>query len=76
MKLRKRQPSFHSDAATLKAPKFLPGDPVILDDGTNARVDFARSDGQVCILLESGKREWVHEDVLRWPASFQPSRRR
>lgn len=66
----------HSDAAALQPPKFWPGDPVMLDDGTSAKVEYARSDGLVCITLPSGRKEWLHEDVLQWAPGFQPTRRR
>jgi hypothetical protein len=67
----------HSDEATMQPPKFLPGDPVVDAEGTSGRVEFARHDGQVCVVWDhSGRREWVHEDTLQWPANFQPARRR
>jgi hypothetical protein len=70
------RPHRPSDAAELKPSRFLPGDPVILDDGTSARVEYARSDGMCCLTLPSGKKEWVHEDVLQFAPGFQPTRRR
>jgi hypothetical protein len=76
MAKKKWKPHFHSDEATVQPPKYWPGDPVMLDDGTHAIVEYARRDGQVCLMLPSGRREWQHEDCLRWPASFQPTRRR
>jgi hypothetical protein len=78
MKLRKRRPRLPSNEATLKAPRFLPGDPIIsVDDGTPGRIDFSRSDGTCCVTWDdSGKREWVHEDVLNFAPGFAPVRRR
>jgi hypothetical protein len=72
------KPTRHRDEATMQAPKFLPGDPIVaVDDGTPGRVEFARHDGQVCVVWDhSSKREWCHEDVITWPANFQPQRRR
>jgi hypothetical protein len=68
----------HSDAVDLQPPKFLPGDPVIsIDDGTAGKVEYARHDAMCCVVWDgSGQREWLHEDLLRWPADFQPVRRR
>ena len=60
-----------------RAPKFLPGDPVIDDeDGASGRVEFSRADGMCCIVWSTGSREWVHEDSIQWPPDFEPSRRR
>jgi hypothetical protein len=77
MTKKKWKPHVHSDAATLRPPKFLAGDPIVdIGDGTSGRVEFARHDGQVCVIWDhSSKREWCHEDTLAWPASFQPLRR-
>ena len=62
----------------VQAPKFLPGDPVVaLDDDSTGRVEYARHDGQVCVVWDhSSLREWVHEDEIQWPPGFQPTRRR
>jgi hypothetical protein len=76
MKLRPRKPRLFSNAQDAKPPRFWPGDPVLLDDGTSAKVEHARSDGMCCLMLPSGKREWVHEDVLRFAPGFNPTRRR
>jgi single-stranded DNA-binding protein len=78
MKLRKRRPSVPSNVSDPTPPRFWPGDPIVaIDDGTPGRVEFARHDGTCCIVWDkSGKREWVHEDTIAWPASFQPTRRR
>jgi hypothetical protein len=67
----------HSDEITLQPPKFLPGDPIVSLDGTPGRVEFSRHDGQCCVTWDhSGRREWVHEETIAWPANFQPTRRR
>ena len=65
-----------SHAAELKPPRFWPGDPVVLADGTHATVEFGRSDGQCCLMLPSGRHEWVHEDCLQFAPGFAPVRRR
>ncbi len=66
-----------SNDAGRQMPKFLPGDPVVaIDDDSTGRVEYARHDGQVCVVWDhSSRREWVHEDSIRWPPSFQPTRR-
>jgi hypothetical protein len=76
MAQRKWKPHYHSDEAASLPPKYWPGDPVILDDGTSATVEYARRDGMVCVMLPSGKHEWLHEDCVQWAPSFQPTRRR
>jgi hypothetical protein len=71
------KPHRHSDEATLQAPKFLAGDPIVsVDDGTPGRVEFARHDAMCCVTWDdSGRREWVHEAVLAWAPGFAPVRR-
>ena len=73
-----RKPRIPSDASELQQPRFWPGDPIVaIDDGTPGRVEYARHDAMCCVVWDaSGKREWVHEDVIQWPANFQPTRRR
>jgi hypothetical protein len=68
----------HSDEAAVPPPKYWPGDPIVaIDDHATGRVEFARHDRQVCVVWDhSGRREWLHEDALAWPPSFQPMRRR
>jgi hypothetical protein len=73
---RKTKPYHYVDEAKIRQPRFLPGDPVVLDDGTGATVEYARSDGMCCLTLASGKREWVHEDILQFAPGFAPVRRR
>ena len=77
MQLRPRKPRVFSDAVELKPPTFMPGDPIVaLDDGATGRVEFARSDGQVCVVWDhSQRREWCHEDSLRFAPGVQPRRR-
>jgi hypothetical protein len=78
MKLRKGKPFFFSDTAELRAPRFLPGDPVLdIDDpGEIGIVEFARSDGNICLRWPSGRKEWLHESRLMWAPGFTPLRRR
>jgi hypothetical protein len=68
----------YSDAATQRPPKYLPEDPIVaIDDNASGRVEFARHDGQVCVVWDhSGRREWLHEDELAWAPGFQPTQRR
>lgn len=77
MKLRKGKPYVPSNATALKPPTFLPGDPIVdIGDGATGRVEFARSDGQCCIVWDhSGRREWVHEDTIRFAPGFTPTGR-
>jgi hypothetical protein len=50
---------------------------VAIDDHASGRVEFARHDRQVCVVWDhSGRREWLHEDVLAWAPGFTPARRR
>jgi hypothetical protein len=66
----------HSDEATLKAPTFLPGDPVVTATGASGRVMYATARGDVFIELSDGRKLCQHEDTLQWPASFTPTGRR
>ena len=75
MTKKKWKPHAHSDEAVVVPPKYWPGDPVVLDDGSSARVEFSRSDGMCCLTLPSGKREWLHEDTIQFAPGFTPERR-
>jgi hypothetical protein len=72
------RPCIPSNEATMQAPKFLAGDPIVsIDDGEPGRVEFARHDAMCCVTWDaSGRREWVHEDVLQFAPGFAPVRRR
>jgi hypothetical protein len=44
---------------------YAPGDPVrAVDDDSLGLVEFARSDGWVCVVWQTGRREWVHTSQL------------
>jgi hypothetical protein len=72
------KPHRHSDEATMRQPRFLPGDPIVdVGDGSTGRIDFSRSDGTCCVTWDhSSRREWVHEDALTFAPGFTPTRRR
>jgi hypothetical protein len=68
----------HSNEAALPQPTFLPGDLVqeIGEPDETAVVEFSRHDGQVCLQWPSGRKEWLHTDVLQFAPGFAPVRRR
>jgi hypothetical protein len=78
MTKKKWKPHLHSDEATMQAPKYWPGDQVqdASDPDEIAVVEFSRHDGQVCLRWPSGRKEWLHEDVLQFAPGFAPTRRR
>jgi hypothetical protein len=68
----------HSDPAELQPPRYWPGDLVqeIGEPDEIAVVEFSRSDGQICLQWPSGRKEWLHTDVLEFAPGFTPKGRR
>jgi hypothetical protein len=58
----------------VQTPRFATGDPVRdAESREPGRIQYARSDGMVCVIwLNSGSREWCHQDSLVWAPDLQP----